>query len=491
VGKPSFRETQIVWLAAAALGIVLLSSLRAMEGKWFIALLSALLFWAVALLTGRIERFLFGFLFFMIPLNVDMQFFQEITAWKGVTLPTGTPQLSLSVMDLSLLALYPLWVGRLLAGQRRTVLWPAGATLAVGLILWAGLSILNSHNLQLSFSLWVSYLKAFLLFFYVANNVRTREDFLLVARCLIAGMAVESLIVFAQQVSGGNLGLEALGERKIEKELEILSGLRFRAGGTLGHPNSLGGYLAAALPVALAFHLAPSPQMTGSPWRMFALGAGFLALILSLSRSAWLAAGLACAGLVVWLVFSQRVKFRWQPLFGLLFLGAVAAAVFAPLVIARWEEDDKGSTYSRLPQAQMAMGIIREHPLLGVGLNNYNVSSHLYETYVVDPKTRGRVYEYGGRIHNVFLQMAAETGLVGLAWFFAFMVSVFRHGWRRIRRCPDGQVRYLLVGLFWGLVARLLHDSTHTGEVSLIPQLWVYSGLLAAAGWLLHSVRLR
>ena len=485
--KPASGERQIVWLAALALGAVLLGSMRTMEAKWMIAIVGTLLFWGIAILTGRVERFLLGFLFFCIPLNADFQIFKEVTVWHGINLPTGTPQMGISVIDLTLMALYPLWIGRLLAGRRRAVLWPGGASFAVGLIAWGALSMLNSPSLQLSFFLLFNYAKAFLLFFYVANNVRTREDFLLAARCLVAGMAVEGLIACAQQFAGGNLGLEALGERKVEKELEILADVRFRTGGTLGHPNALGGYLASVLPVALAMYLAPEGRDKGSFRTLIALGIGALALIFSLSRSAWLTAGLACIALLVWTAAQEKRRFRWQPVLGLLLLGGIAAIPFAPLISARWEEDDRGSTYSRIPQTQIAMEMIRNHPVIGVGLNNQGVTFHRYETYVVDPRTRGRVFEQKGRFHNMFLQMASEIGLVGFAWFAVFMASVVRLGWRRSRRCPDLQVRWVLMGVLFGLLARVLHDTVHTGEVAVTPQLWMYSGLLAASVWMLRA----
>lgn len=488
--RPSFRETQIVWLAGIAMGVGLLSSMNALQGKWFMALMAVMLFWGVAVLTGKVERFLFGFIFFVIPLNADFQLFGQVTSWRGIPLPPGTPQLGLSAMDLALMVLYPLWIGRLLTHQRRTVLWPAGGTLALLLIAWGAISMLNSISTELSSYLLFNYLKAFLLFFYVANHVRTREDFLFAARCMLAGMVVESLITCAQYFNGANLGLEALGERKELKELTMVSGVRFRPGGTLGHPNSLGGYLAAALPVALALHLAPGRRGTGgSLWMLVSVGLGALALIISMSRSAWLSAGLACIGLVIWTAMQKKEKFRWQPVITLLGLSAVAAIAFAPLVAARWNEDDRGSTYSRVPQTQMGMAMIAAHPFLGVGLNNYGVTSHRYETYVVVPTERTRVFEHVSRIHNIFLQLATETGLVGLALCLAFIGVVIRKGMQRIRRIPDDRTRWILAAVLLGLISRILHDAVHTGDVAQIPQFWMYAGLLGAGSWMLTSKR--
>ena len=477
----------MVCLAAAAVGLVLVASLNDMEGKWLIALPAVLLFWGAVFLSGRVERFLLGCLFLALPLNADFQILPPVTAWQGVDLPKGVPQMGLSIIDLLLMVLYFLWIGQLLKARRREILWPAGASLALGLILWGGVSMLNAQSMRLGFYLLFNYVKAFLLFFYVANRIKTREDFLLVARCLALGMILEGFIVFAQHLHGGNLGLDALGERKVEKEVEMVSGTLFRPGGTLGHPNELGGYLASVLPILLALVLTPVRRAKGSLLFMAAFGIGCVSLILSLSRSAWLTGGLSCLGLLIWAAVRQKGKFDWRPVLGLSFLGLLATLLFAPLVIARWGEDDKGSTYSRIPQSEMALEVVRQHPFLGVGLNNFTVSSYLYETYVVDPKTRGRVYGVPGRVHDVFLQMAAEIGLIGLAWFALFMVWAVRKGRLRIHRCSEEQVRWILMGVFCGLLARLFHDAVHTGDVAMTHQLWIYPGLLAAGAWVSRS----
>ena len=476
------RSPSEVWLAllaALAMGLLLVS-MNAVEIKWFIALLAALVFSAAAVLAGNIERFLFGSLFFLIPLNADFQL-RTISVWHGSELPNGTPQLGISVMDMVLAALYVCWIGRLMTQKRQAVFWPSGVLCLVVFIGWGAVSLLNARSLELGLFLLVGYLKSFLLFFYVANQVRTREDLVLAAKCMVAGMAVESLIVFAEHKAGRNLGLEALGERKVEKETELIAESVFRPGGTLGHPNALGGYLASVLPVALALHFLPKRGRPSSGWTLIPIVLGCGALVLSLSRSAWLAGGFACVGLMVSVIRRFRRSFRWKPVLGLGALGVVAALLFGPLILTRWEADDRGSTLSRIPQMQMGLAVIRQHPFLGIGLNNYPIVSHLYETDVMNPNPRQRVFEYGGRIHDGFIAVGVEMGLVGLAALAGFLFAVLRVGWRRIGRSRDEVVSWILMAVFWGMIARIFHDAAHTSDAASIQRLWVYPALLVSA----------
>ena len=71
----------------------------------------------------------------------------------------------------------------------------------------------------------------------------------------------------------------------------------------------------------------------------------------------------------------------------------------------------------------MALQMLKDHPLLGVGLNNFTV----------------RMSEYGEvsgwarflqPVHNVYLLIAAETGILGLILFLCLLFSVFRLLWR-------------------------------------------------------------
>lgn len=70
-----------------------------------------------------------------------------------------------------------------------------------------------------------------------------------------------------------------------------------------------------------------------------------------------------------------------------------------------------------------------DHPLLGVGLNNF---SSLYQEYTKDlglaPSAQNR------SPHNLYLEVAAETGVIGLLAFLAIIVFAFRSLFRARRQ---------------------------------------------------------
>lgn len=483
-------EFRPIWLigtglAATVLATVVLWSAQFLETKWLISLLVGLTILWLALLSGHFERFMLALLFLIIPVNADYHFGLEDMLY-ALQLPPGTHLLRISVSDVVLATLYFIWLLRLFRArqspqrQERLIIWPSGATLIWCFIGWAALSIINAQNHQLSFFLLVEFVKAFLLFFYVANHVKTRKDLWFIVCCLLAGLFLECFIAFAQRAAGGNLGLPALGERSVAKEVALSAGNIFRVGGTLGHPNYLGGYLASVLPVALA----AAVVQNGKWMRAVTFGiflSGILVLVLTFSRSAWVVTGAALPVLVGRALLERRKTLRPKHLLIAVLAAAILFAPFAYLIKARWVEDDKGATASRLPRFQIGWSVVKSHPILGVGLNNYSLVAHLYETHVTTGRSDHRkVFLYYGEAHNVFLTLAAETGLVGLFWMVWFVGLVGRRGWQAIKSSQDAVLRLLLFGMLLGFFARIPHDAFHTGNLATHMFLWIYAACLVS-----------
>lgn len=479
--SPSVLGFAAVCVMAAAMGSSLLWATGALQGSWLIALITGLTVLWLAIASGRFERFMLGLLFLIIPVNVDVHFTPGVN-FDALQLPSGTPRLGLSIMDLILCFLYLIWIARLLTKPRSlTSLWPPAATPLVCLIGWAALSIVNAQEPRLSLFVLAGFAKAFLCFFYIANHIKTRDDLRLVAGCLIAGLILESLIACAQHASGGLLGLEALGERSEPKLKELSAGTIFRIGGTLGNPNFLGGYLAAVLPVTWALTQAKLRWAT----RLVIVGAsvlGTIVLVLTLSRSAWLSAALACLMLVGWLLINRQARPRiGGALIITLILGATLTFL-TPLIAARLLEDDGGAAASRLGQVRVAWSVVTSHPILGVGLNNYEMVVNRYETqtHVADERARGIVVPTADRLHNIYLLMVAETGWMSVVWLGWFLWIVARRAWQRIIKGQDELVRLVLLGMAIAFFTRLAHDAVHTGHLSLNTFFWVYSAILVA-----------
>lgn len=120
-----------------------------------------------------------------------------------------------------------------------------------------------------------------------------------------------------------------------------------------------------------------------------------------------------------------------------------------------------------------ALSIIREFPALGTGLNTYSRVAPKYKL-----QREGGVYP-----HNCYLQMTAETGLLGLASFLGILFFLFKHSLENLRIMKDPYLSAVLLGGLSGLAGFLVHSffDTNFYSVQLGNLMWLVMGLIVAA----------
>lgn len=186
-------------------------------------------------------------------------------------------------------------------------------------------------------------------------------------------------------------------------------------------PNDLG--LTLALGVAMAWYL----LLTDRGWlRLVPLGflpLGLLAILLTASRSAALAAAIACI-----LPFLLVDRPRTLALYVL-----PAAAVVLTVVVQYvpdtslerigtvWQELASGDLNYRTSLWGTGLELLAESPILGVGSGNFDNAL---------AATTGQ----GRPAHNVFIAVLVEQGLVGFALFCGVLASVLYGVWQLPRR---------------------------------------------------------
>ncbi len=199
-----------------------------------------------------------------------------------------------------------------------------------------------------------------------------------------------------------------------------------RSASTAGNPNLLGALLATAL--ALATARVAQGGRTG-PWAALAALAS-AALVGTLSRGAWLAAGAGVAGA---LAFAHAAAREERRAFGrsatlALGLGAVPALAVAiaqrGVVAARLAEDVGGpalSSGARLAIARGALALWRERPWLGVGPDAFGLAF---------PRVQPRelwANEWLGlpaHAHSAALQVLATLGALGALAMLAALIAI-------------------------------------------------------------------
>lgn len=279
----------------------------------------------------------------------------------------------------------------------------------------------------------------------------------LVVWALIAAGLAEALLGYAQwMISAGAAGP---------------GGDSIRVLGTFGQPNPYSGYLNFALLPAIA--LALFGRDVRERWVAGAASVLLLgAQVLANSRGGMI--GLV-AGLVVIVVVGLRRER----------LAALLAVVGVPLLLVAWLthliparitdgllrqfrindvsingqlNDSNYSTMERLAHWLAGLRMFLAHPLLGVGAGNYDAAYQKYGDLATWPEGLGQA-------HNYYINVAAETGSIGLLVFLALVVVMLVLGWRATHPRAGGVASHtaghaLALGLFAVLVALTVHNLT-------------------------------
>lgn len=210
--------------------------------------------------------------------------------------------------------------------------------------------------------------------------------------------------------------------------------------GAFRDPQVLGGVLCLLLPVALA-----ACRYQVHVWRRTAAVMATVLIVVCLlatrSRSAWLG-GLAGVGtlaaLTLWRSWrAGELSVDPRQLVVPLVTAAVCAGMFLGVARQRALLSARAATFGQLPQDgtlhwrlalwRAAARMTVERPVLGWAPGTFPVHQ---ARYTPGSRTEREIRLLGGDMsesaHNTFLQLAAETGLVGLLLFLGMLASFLR-----------------------------------------------------------------
>lgn len=442
--------------AGVLLGLLAVFASRLPSPHGYLVLLASTIPFLM-LVAGSVKLVLFAMLLFEIPLAVDIYLDYRLSANEM----NAVPGFNVSVVTGCLVIFALRAAAKGLVERRegpRTRLRDAAPYLAyLAVVLLSGVT---AHDSVLWSYEVVLLAQAFLLFLAIAGGVDSRRDVLLVVVVVLGSLSLQALLM---------AGTVALGrEIVLGPVAATLTGMR--AAGTFGSPNPAAGFLVLTLFLAFATALASVPRLI----RALAVCAsllGVIALLLTQSRGGW-------AGFLLALVVFTWATAR-RGLIGARGIVVIASLVLAPVLLfagtisERVTANDGGAATSRLPLNAIAFDMARDHPVLGVGANNYAAVLPRYLT----PEFADA---WLSTVHNKYLLVTAETGVVGLAAFLFFLFSAARNGWL-VWAGGDRLLAPLGLGLMAGLVGLALHMNVDIfNNRQHVQLLAVVAGLLLA-----------
>lgn len=147
----------------------------------------------------------------------------------------------------------------------------------------------------------------------------------------------------------------------------------------------------------------------------------FIALILTYSRTAWLAFILLVIGITVF-SFKKNIWKSWLKILTVFFAVILAAFLFLPFKnrINEPLNSNNQAIGDRILGIKTALKIIKIHPFIGVGNKNYVISITDYEINKLE-------YWQYQPVHNGYFLIISELGFIGFGFFavFTFFIAAY------------------------------------------------------------------
>lgn len=358
----------------------------------------------------KLHQKLFWLFIFLLPLQIGRHFWPSFSSVLGLRIDYLSPTIYFT--DILLVIILGLWIWGIRDKRYviRKILKNYWWILAIFVFLF--LNAFLAQNQGAAFYYFIKIIELTLLGIYVAQN---HYPLSIIHYPLSLAVVYSSLIALAQFFKQASLnGITWwLGERTFNLATPgiaktILNGrLLMRPYGTFPHPNVLAGFILVAL--ILIFFSSQNLSTLKKIVRYSALFLGMLAIIFSFSRSVWLI-GLIVLGLRGFFVKNKKVKIT------------VLLIIFLLLMIvlsygAGFSTNEAFFQRFQLMKATQLM--VKLAPLSGIGLNNFIVRLPEFWpitgfTYWLQP------------VHNIYLLIMAETGLMGLLIFAWLVILTYK-----------------------------------------------------------------
>jgi O-antigen ligase len=376
------------------------------------------------------------------------------------------------------MVLLALWIFELHTRKQKLFL-PKSNWVAVAFVVWSGLSLTKADDMSSAFFDLLRLIKLYVLYLYVANNVRSKETIGTLMKFLLLGVILQGLLCVYQYLAQdiGYVFARVLGQQELytERVLQVVDpffsisgqGELRRASGTVGPINSQAQFFEFLLPISLLLWLTVKKCRTYLFYfASFLLGLS--GLIVTFSRGGFV--GITIGILVSILLAGRFGIISNKKLLVFLLFGLGLTVLISPIVYKYMMTRPEAATV-RFHLAKVGLEMIGDHPILGVGLNNHVIIKPQYDT---------RDYVLSMPSHNQYIIIASEVGIPGLLFFLGFLVVTCKLA-LSVARCEEPYLSPLAVGIFGGLVAVVTHIMFDVlGTHTVMTLLWLYAGLAAA-----------
>ncbi len=401
----------------------------------------------------KLESLVFSLLILFIPTQLGKHYWPDFSIVSGIRIDYLSP--TFYVTDLFVILLLVIWILRRF--NKFTLKQLFKFKILVLILAFLLVNIYYSQNFFNGLYHLLKFVEFAFVAYYVTLVIRKEDQIARLALLLSCGVIFESLLAIVQFIKQGSIGgiFYLLGERTFDPltpgiaNASLSGELILRPYATFSHPNVLSGFLLLAMIFGF-FTLSLQKNYWQKKVIQLSLFVGTAALILTLSRVSIL----LWFTLLLIIFVSQLKKLKKSFLLFTFLLAVGGMLVFGQSSLAnrflatRLTEE---AVVQREVLMKASVALIAKHSLTGVGLGNFIPSLAV----VQKPLSFGL---YLQPVHNIFLLILTETGLIGFSFWIWFLIKTYRHLILNIKQLGKNNLGYfaafvlttvlLMLGLF-------------------------------------------
>lgn len=438
------------------------------------------------------EAKLYWLVLFVLSMQFDIS--KRLTTWMAAPwllfekygMPaSGNLSINFYLSDAILCILVLPWVCKLLLRQEK-LFFPALCYIPLAYFGWTGFSsLMRAVSLHLSFFEWVRQLFYFFSLVYIANNITSiRHVRRIIFTFTIALLLQASIALIVFQFQSSAYLFSGLYRERTESgstpyvqpsyvsEEKPDSGDRqVRSRGTFAHSANAAYYFEYLLPLMLLLSFSDN-NLRRRLIYILCFAIGCTALILTFSRSGFVSL-LFGIGIALFLAPGRKLLSRLQ-LTRLVIVTTICFFILSPIAYHHLTLRPESFKF-RFGLLETGFEILLKQPIIGVGLNNSStVDKRFQPKRYVDGTWEVQV------IHNHYLIIAIETGVVGFVLYFSFFGLIMRRAWH-CAKSTDRILATLSLGILGSLASIALHNMGDPfGGHTVHAMLWLYAGLVLA-----------
>jgi putative inorganic carbon (HCO3(-)) transporter len=301
---------------------------------------------------------------------------------------------------------------------------------------------------------WKNFARIPLLYYAAVNLIKDRRQVMIVIYLMIITMIYMDRVYY-NEVGGWNIG-------------HFREDKRFK--GAVPHlgPNELAAFYSYYTMFLLGFLLYEKNKI-----RMM-IFSGIIAfnaycILFLFSRGAYLAtlAGIVFLGIAnsrKLLIIPIALFVAWHTL--------LPVSVIERIEMTQTEEGTDTSILGRIQMWERALEIISSNPIAGVGFGD---TVYLNFKNYSGEKDRSD-------IHNGYLEVLMETGVVGLSMFFIIFIIAIKKGWMLFRQSDDPMMKGLGLGFVAMIVASLVANTggDRWSYLEVMGYFWILLGVVSS-----------